>query len=91
MIKTQIPDNILMDWFTKSLLPPISREVAMVRVTIEEQAILCAQHFDLIYSQSSTLYDIIPNSLRLSTDPTKKNPRPHANGVVGYVSHASVN
>jgi hypothetical protein len=32
MIKTQIPDKLLMEWFTKSLLPPISRDVAMVGV-----------------------------------------------------------
>jgi hypothetical protein len=52
MIKTQILDKLLMEWFTKSLLPPISRDVAMVRVTTKEKAILCAQHLDLIYSQS---------------------------------------
>jgi hypothetical protein len=50
MIKTQIPDKLLTEWFTKSLLPPISRDVAMVGATTEEKAIMCAQHLDLIYS-----------------------------------------
>jgi hypothetical protein len=64
MIKTQILDKILTKWFTKSLLPPISRDVAMVGATTEEKAILHAQHLDLIYSQLGTLYDIIPNAPR---------------------------
>jgi hypothetical protein len=91
MIKTQILDNLLMEWFTKSLLPTISKDVAMVQVATEEQAIMHAQHLDLIYSQLGTLYDIIPHAPRSSTDPKKPNPGPHVDGVVGSVSHASVN
>ena len=40
MTKNQILDKILMDWFTMSLIPPITRYVAMARVTTEEQSIL---------------------------------------------------
>ena len=29
LIKAPIPDQLLADWFTKSLLPPITRDVAM--------------------------------------------------------------
>jgi hypothetical protein len=50
-----------------------------------------AQNLDLIYSQSSTMHDIIPHALKPLTDPKNPNPRPHANDVVGFVSHASVN
>ena len=39
MIKAVIPDMPLAEWFTKSLLPPIARDVAMGGVVIEEQAI----------------------------------------------------
>jgi hypothetical protein len=39
LIKAPIPDQLLMDWFTKSLLPPISHDVAMGNVVTEEQAI----------------------------------------------------
>ena len=49
-----------------------------------------SQHFDLTYSQSSTIYDIIPNAPRLLIDPKNPNPGPHVNGVVGYVSHTSM-
>jgi hypothetical protein len=90
MIKTWILDKLLMDWFTKSLLPPIARDVAMVRVATKEKAILRAQHLDLIYSHSGTLYVIIPNSPRSSTYPRKSNLGPHVDGVVVYVSHSSM-
>jgi len=45
MIKT----SILMDWFTQSLLPPISKDVSMAGVAIKEKAILHEKHLDLIY------------------------------------------
>jgi hypothetical protein len=51
MTKTShILDKILMGWFTKSLLPPIARDVPMALVATKEQAILCSQHIELIYS-----------------------------------------
>jgi hypothetical protein len=60
-----------MEWFTKSLLPPIARDVSIVKVATKEKAIMHAQHLDLIYSQLGTLYDIIPHATRLSIDPMK--------------------
>jgi hypothetical protein len=56
----------------------------MVGATIEEKAILYAQHLDFIYYQLGTLYDIIPNSPLLSTDPHQPHPTPHANSVVTF-------
>jgi hypothetical protein len=41
-IKTQILDQILMEWFTKSLLPPIAKDVAMDGNTTKEKAIFCS-------------------------------------------------
>jgi hypothetical protein len=84
MIKTKIMDNILMEWFTKSLLPPIDRDLAMVGVATEEKSIMCAQNIDLIYSQSGTLYDIIRCMLLSLNDPKNLNLRPHVDGVVGF-------
>ena len=74
MIKAQIPDQLLADWFTKSLLPIIVRDVDMGGTVTEEQAISRTQYLDLVYSQSGTLYDIIMNAPRPTNDPT----RPHA-------------
>jgi hypothetical protein len=39
MIKVVIPGILLAEWFTKSLLPLITRNVAMGGAFIEEQAI----------------------------------------------------
>ena len=39
IIKAPIPDQLLTDWFTKSLLPPIARDVAMGGAVTEDQAI----------------------------------------------------
>ena len=61
-MKASIPDSLLADLFTKSLLPKISCDVAISGVVTEEDVIRCAQHLDLIYSQSDTLYDIIPQA-----------------------------
>jgi hypothetical protein len=62
LIKDAILDQLLADWFTKSLLPPIARDVSMGGVVTEEKAINHAQYLDLVYSQSDTLYDLIPHA-----------------------------
>ena len=62
LIKDTIPDKILEDWFTKSLLSPIEHDIAMGGVVTEEQAISHAQYLDIVYSQYDTLYDLIPHA-----------------------------
>jgi hypothetical protein len=91
MIKTQIQTNRLMEWFTKSLLPTISRDVAISKGATEEQAIICAQHSKLIYSHTSTLYDTILHAPRSSIDPNKIILGPHFYCEFGSISHASMN
>ena len=78
------------NWFSKSLLPKISCDVTMSGAVTEEDVIRHAQHLDLIYSQSDTLYDIIPNAPRPSNDIPRMTPGPHADGVIGSVSTISV-
>ena len=68
LVKAPIPDALLADWFTKSLLPKISCDVAMSGAVTEEDVIRHAKHLDLIYSQYGTLYDIIPNTPRPSNN-----------------------
>jgi hypothetical protein len=53
-----------MDWFLKSLLPPIAKDVAMTMPSVEEEAIQKAQQYDLIYAQSRYLYVLLPNAPR---------------------------
>ena len=86
MVKAPIPDALLADWFTKSLLPKISRDVAMSGAVIEDDVIRRAQHLDLIYSQLGTLYDIIPQTPRTSNNKPRTTPGAHVDGVIGFVS-----
>jgi hypothetical protein len=43
-------------------------------VVTEEKAISRDQYMDLIYSQTDTLYDLIPDAPRLSMNPTPTPP-----------------
>jgi hypothetical protein len=90
MIKAVIPDILLAEWFTKSLLPPIARDVAMGGAVTKEQAIARAQYLDLVYSQSGTLYDLLPNATRANTDPSKPSSSSHADGVISFVKTQSI-
>ena len=69
----------------KLLFPYIAKDVSTSGVQNEEQAIFTAQELDLIYAQSSLLYEIIPNTPHSSFDPKVK-PGPHADGIVGCTS-----
>jgi hypothetical protein len=89
LIKVVIPDQLLAEWFTKSLLPQIARDVAMGGVVTEEEAIARAQYLDLVYSQSGTLYELIPNATHATNDPSKPSSTSHANGVIGSVKTQS--
>jgi hypothetical protein len=42
-----------------------------------------AQQFELIYSQSSLLYNILPDAPRSILDKTRQRVGPHADGIVG--------
>jgi hypothetical protein len=53
---------LLVEIFMKSMLPTISHDVAMGGVVTEEEVIARAQYMDLVYSQSGTLYELIPNT-----------------------------
>ena len=62
----------------------------MSGAVIEEDAIRHAQHLDLIYSQSDTLYNIIPQASWPSNNKPRAALGPHADSVIGYVSTTSV-
>jgi hypothetical protein len=90
LIKAIIPDQLLAEWFTKSLLPPISCDVTMGGVVTEEESIAQAQYLDLFYSQSGTLYELIPNATRATIDPSKPSSTLHADGVIGFIKTQSI-
>jgi hypothetical protein len=50
LIKAPIPDQLLIDWFTKLLLPPIVCDVSVGNVVTEEQFVIRVKYLDLVYS-----------------------------------------
>jgi hypothetical protein len=82
LVKTPIPLTFLLEWFLKSLHTPISKDGATSGVFNEEESILRAQQFDLIYAQSGMLYHLLPDAPRTSLDP-RQTLGPHADGIVG--------
>jgi hypothetical protein len=63
----------------------IGRDIAMGGVVTEDRAISRAQYLDLIYSQTATLYDLLPDLPHPSTSATSTTPvASHAaDGVIG--------
>ena len=55
----------------------------------EEQAISWAQYLDLVYSQSRTLYDLIPQAPRPSIDPSQPPTEVPVDGIVGSIQSPS--
>ena len=90
MVKMYVPDQLLAEWFIKSLLPSITEDVAKGGVVTEEKVIACAQYLDFIYTQSGTLYDKIPDAPRpefFVPPPPKSNKDFHAgDGVIRTTS-----
>ena len=54
-------------------------------VVTEEKAISRAQYLDLVYSQSGTLYDLISQDPRPSSDPTNPPAEVPVDGIVGSI------
>jgi hypothetical protein len=85
LIKLELPDQLLTEWFTKSFVNEIGKDISMGGVVMEEKAISRAQYLDLVYSQTRTLYDLLlelpcPNTSSTSTAPAAS----HADdGVIG--------
>jgi hypothetical protein len=55
----------------------------------EEETIARAQYLDLVYSQSGTLYDFLPNAARANTDTSKPSSSSHADDEIGSVKNQS--
>jgi hypothetical protein len=89
LIKVVIPDQLLVEWFTESLLPQIARDVAIDGVVTEEEAIARAQYLYLVYSQYGTLYELIPNATCATNDPSKPSSASHVDGFIGSVKTQS--
>lgn len=91
LIKFEILDHLLTEWFTKSFIPPIAKEIAMGGCVTKEQAIVHAQYLDLTYSQSDTLYEFLRGAQWASTSPASSAPKdtPPIDGIIRYMSQQS--
>jgi hypothetical protein len=85
LIKLELPNQLLAEWFTKYFVNKIGKDIAMGGVVTEEQAISRAQYLDLVYSQTRTLYDLLPDLPRPGTSNTSTTPAAShaADGVIG--------
>ena len=54
-------------------------------VVTEEHSISHTQYLDLVYSQSGTLYDLIPHAPRPTANPSIPASEPPADGILGSV------
>ena len=86
LVKFFILDKILAEWFIKSLLPKITKDVAKGGVVIEEQVIAQAQYLELVYTHSGTLYEKnldLPHPCQIMKTPSNSH---SADDVIGIVS-----
>ena len=90
LCKIKLDDRIFLDWFLKTLLPPIAEDIAFECPQTEEETILKAQQFDLIYAQYGYLYTIILDVPCVGTSYRDASGASHATyGIIGSVSHQS--
>jgi hypothetical protein len=83
LFKVPVPPAFLLEWFLKYLVPQLSKDVTTFGLFSEEDAIMRAQQFELIYSQSGLLYNILPDAPCSILDKTRQSIGPHADGIVG--------
>jgi hypothetical protein len=77
-----------LDWFLKSLVSVISKDVASAFPQLEEESISNAQHFELIYAQSGYLYTILLDAPRPIPFGQDKPGLSHAaDGLIGSMNH----
>ena len=83
--KIDVEWKFLLDWFFKSMLPPISKYVAMGMPETKDEAILKSQTFEFIHAQSRYLYSVLPHAPRptSSMSPTLDISY-SSNGLFGY-------
>jgi hypothetical protein len=71
LIKVPVPPAFLFEWFLKSLVLQLSKDVTTSGVFSKEDAIMRAQQFELIYSQSDLLYNIFLDAPHSILDKTR--------------------
>ena len=75
-----------MDWFLRSLLLAIDKDVASHFPQTEEASLKIALKYDMIYAQSGYVYTVLPN-LRRPSGTNAPGASHYTNGIVGALSH----
>jgi hypothetical protein len=88
-MKAYIPPYFLWEWFLKSLLPYIFKDVSTSKATFEEEVIFKSQQLDLIYAQSGMLYEILLDMSQSNYDP-RKIPGPDVDDIIGSTNATSI-
>jgi hypothetical protein len=85
LIKLDLPNQLLAEWFTKSFVNKISHDISMGGVFTKEQEISRTRYLDLVYSQMGTLYEILSDAPHPSTTTTSTTPTTShvVDGVIG--------
>jgi hypothetical protein len=88
LCKAETTKEQRLDWFLKSLISVIAKDVASTFPQSEEEAINKAQQFDLIYAQSGYLYTVFPDAPRPIPFGQDKPGMSHAaDGLIGSMTH----
>jgi hypothetical protein len=61
-VKLKLISELRLDWFLKSLMSLIAKDVATTMPQTKEEDITKSQHFDLIYSWFVHLYTFLPDA-----------------------------
>jgi hypothetical protein len=88
LCKAETTKEQRLDWFLKSLVSILSKDVASTFPQSKEEAINKDQQFDLIYSQSGYLYIVLPDAPRPVPFVQDKPGMSHAvDGLIGTTKH----
>jgi hypothetical protein len=90
LCKAKTTKQQCLDWFLKSLVSLLGKDVASTFPQSEEEAISKAQQYDLIYSQSGYLYTVLPDLPKPMPFGQDKLRMSHlADGFIGNTTHHS--
>jgi hypothetical protein len=88
LCKAEATPQQCLNWFLKSLVSLLAKDVAATFPQSEEEAISKAQQFKLIYSQSGYLYTVLPDAPRPMPFGQDKPGMSHsADGLIGTTTH----
>jgi hypothetical protein len=88
LCKAEATKQQCLNWFLKSLVSLLAKDVAATFPQSEEEAISKAQQFELIYSQSGYLYTVLPDAPRPMPFGQDKPGMSHsADGLIGTTTH----